>query len=33
MIEALKELVVIIKDLPDMALWILGGFLFYKLAI
>lgn len=33
MLESLKELVVLIKDLPDVALWILGGFLFYKLSV
>ncbi len=33
MIESLKELVGLIKELPGMALWILGGFLFYKLFI
>ena len=33
MIEALKELAGMMKDLPNMAIWILGGFLFYKLFI
>lgn len=33
MIEALKEIVGIIKDLPEMALWILSGYFFYKLFI
>lgn len=33
MIEALKELVAMVKDLPEFALWILIGFLFYKLFV
>lgn len=33
MVEGLKELALVFKDLPDTALWILFGFLFYKLAI
>lgn len=33
MIEALKELTIMLKDVPDMAIWILGGFLFYKLFV
>lgn len=33
MIEALREIVTIIKDLPAYAVWILAGFLFYKLTI
>lgn len=33
MIEALKEIVTIIKDLPAYAVWILAGFLFYKLTV
>jgi hypothetical protein len=33
MIEALKELVSMMKDVPEMALWVLGGFLFYKLFV
>jgi len=31
--ESLRELMELVKDLPGMTLWILGGFLFYKLAI
>jgi len=31
--ESLKELLTIVKDLPGMTLWILGGFLFYKFFI
>lgn len=33
MIEAIKEIALIMKDVPDSALLVLGGFLFYKLAI
>lgn len=33
MIEALKELVGIIKELPHIAVWILAGLLFYKVAV
>ena len=33
MIEALREIVTIIKDLPAYAVWILAGFLFYKLTV
>lgn len=33
MIESLRELVGIIKELPGMSLWILGGFLFYKVFV
>lgn len=33
MIDALKELITLVQNLPGMALWILGGFLFYKLFI
>jgi hypothetical protein len=33
MLVALKDLVLVIKDLPQFALWILGGFLFYKLFV
>lgn len=33
MIEGLKELAEILKELPDMAVLIMAGFLFYKLFI
>ena len=33
MIEALREIVGMVKDLPEFALWILFGYLFYKLFV
>lgn len=33
MIEVIKELSEIVKDLPDLAVWILCGLLFYKVFI
>jgi|GEM_PF-1943846 len=33
MIEALKDLIGLLKDIPHHAMWILGGFMFYKLFI
>lgn len=33
MIEIIKELAGVLKDLPDMAIWIMLGILFYKVFI
>jgi hypothetical protein len=33
MIDALKELIGLVKELPEFALWILLGYLLYKLFI
>lgn len=33
MLEGLKEILIALQGVPDMALWILGGYLFYKLFI
>lgn len=33
MIEILKELAQVFKDLPNAAIWVAGGILFYKLTI
>lgn len=33
MIELVKELAQVLKDLPDLAIWIMAGLLFYKIFI
>lgn len=33
MVEIIKELAGVLKDLPDLAIWIMVGILFYKVAI
>jgi len=33
MMEVLKELMEVVKDMPDMALWVLAGFGAYKLFV
>ena len=33
MIDGLKEILDIIKDMPELAVWVAAGFIFYKLAV
>lgn len=33
MIDALKEIVVLVEKLPNIAIWILAGLLFYKVVV
>jgi hypothetical protein len=33
LLDALKDLIGLLKDIPNHAMWILGGYMFYKLFI